>query len=107
MSAFDSRVNSSPPGASDTRVAGCAPTRTEDFAAGRVVSIDTDDVDEFSQHAVGWSVQYHVLEATTFRSTVLLVMTPSLQVGLVRHAMGYSSQGDNPAGMLSIVVRVD
>jgi len=42
MSAADSRVNSSPPGASDTRVAGCAPTRTEDFAAGRVVSIDTD-----------------------------------------------------------------
>jgi hypothetical protein len=48
-----------------------------------------------------------VLDATTLRSTVLLVMTPSLHVAIVQHAMGYSSQGDNPAGAISIGVRVD
>jgi hypothetical protein len=48
-----------------------------------------------------------VLDTTTLRSTVLLVMTPSLHVAIVQHAMGYSSQGDNPAGAISIGVRVD
>ena len=93
--------------ASDTRIARGTRTRTDASAAGRVVSIDTDDVDEFNQHSGGWCVQYHMLDAPGFRSTVSLVMTPSLQVGLVRQAMGYSSQGENPAGMLSIVVPVD
>jgi AraC family ethanolamine operon transcriptional activator len=107
MSAADSRFLPWPPGASDTRVARRAPTRKESFAAGRIVSIDTDDVDEFSEHAVGWSVQYQVLDVTAFRSTVSFVMTSSLQVAYLHHARGYSSQGDNPAGALSIGVRVD
>lgn len=96
-----------PADASDTRIARGIRSRVEAFPSGRVVSIDTDDVDEFNQHTGGWSVQYHVLDATAFRSTVFLVTTPSPQVARVRHAMGYSSQGENPAGMLSVVVPVD
>jgi AraC family ethanolamine operon transcriptional activator len=78
----------------------------EAFAAGRVVSIDTDEFDEFNECAAGWSVQHHVLGGSC-RSTVFVVTTPSLQVGIAQHTMGYSSQGENPAGTLSLVVPLD
>jgi hypothetical protein len=42
-----------------------------------------------------------VLDATAFRSNVSFVMISSLQVAYLQHAMGYTSQGDNPAGALS------
>jgi AraC-like DNA-binding protein len=77
------------------------------FQAGRIVSFDTDDVDEFTEHAGGWSVEYHVLGPAAFRSSVSFVMTPSVQVASVHHAMAYSSQGENPVGAVSIGVRVD
>jgi AraC-like DNA-binding protein len=82
-------------------------SHAEAFSVGRVVTMDTDDVEEFNQHAGGWSVQYQVLDTAAFRSRVLLIMAGSLQVSFVGHAMGYSSQGENPAGALSVVVPVD
>jgi AraC-like DNA-binding protein len=107
MSAADPCFNLGPPGTSDARVARCAPTPTEALATDRVVSIDTNDVDEFLRHAAGWSVEYRVLNATAFKSTLSVLTAPSLQVASVQHAMGYSSQGQNPAGTLSVVVPVD
>ena len=83
------------------------PDGAKSFATGRVFSIDTDEVEEFNRNTGGWAVQYHVLDSGAFRSAGSLVITPSLQVGLVQHAMGYSSQGENPAGAISIVVRID
>jgi AraC-like DNA-binding protein len=70
-------------------------------------SFYTNDVDEFNQYAAGWSVQYHVLDATAFRSRLSLVATSSLQVALVQHAMAYSAQGENPTGVFSMVTTVD
>ncbi len=82
--------------------------RDEVFAAGRVVSIDTNEFDEFNQCAAGWSVEHHVLGCDPCRSTVLLATTSSsFQVGLVQHTQGYSSQGANPTGTVSIATPVD
>ncbi len=93
----------------DTRIAsGPRGRREEVFAVGRLVSIDTNEFDEFNQCNAGWSVEHHVLGADACRSTVFLAMTsPSFQVGLVQHTQGYSSQGANPAGTLSIAMPVD
>lgn len=96
-----------PADSTGTRTARRPRFRVEVFPAGRIVSIDTDELDEFKQRSTGWSVQYHALDATRRRSTVSLVATASLQVGLVQHDMGYSSQGENPPGTLSIVAPVD
>jgi AraC-like DNA-binding protein len=83
-----------------------AGSHAETFSAGQVVSIDTDEFDEFNESVAGWSVQYHALDATC-HSTVSAVMTPSLQVALVQHTRGYSSQGTNPAGTMSLAIPVD
>ena len=93
--------------ASDNEVARPRRYRAEKLPAGRVVSIDTNQLDEFNQYATGWSVRYHPLNSTKWRTRMLLAGTPSLQLGFVRHAVGYSSQGENPAGTLSIVVPID
>lgn len=81
--------------------------RLEIFPAGLVASIETPEFDEFNQFARGWSSRQQVIGAATCLSSVFLVATPSMQLVHVRHAMGYSSQGENPAGMLSLVVPVD
>jgi AraC family ethanolamine operon transcriptional activator len=107
MSVADSYCDAWSADVSDTRVARGAPSRVQESPSGRVDSFDTDDVDELNQHSGGWSVQYHVLNATAFRSAAFLVITPSLQVAPVQQAMGYSSQGDTPAGALSMMVRLD
>jgi AraC-like DNA-binding protein len=78
----------------------------EAFPAGRIVSIDTHEFDEFNECAAGWSVQHHVLGASC-RSSVFLVTTPSLQVVIAQHTAGYSSQGATPVGTVSVAVPVD
>ncbi len=95
--------------AADGPVADRPRGRTEQvFPVGRLVSIDTNEFDEFNQCAAGWSVEHHVLGAEPCRSSVYLAITsPSFQVGLVEHTRGYSSQGANPVGTLSIAMPVD
>src|SRR5512134_1333819 len=72
----------------DTRMPRRTGSHVETFSAGQVVSIDTDEFDEFNESVAGWSVQYHALDATC-HSTASAVMTPSLQVALVQHTKGY------------------
>src|SRR5512135_450708 len=60
--------------------------RTDTFAAGRVVSIETNEFDEFNDCATGWSVEHHALGPGNCRSMASFVMTDLLQVGEVRHS---------------------
>lgn len=72
--------------------------------AGQLVSVDTGDFDEFLQNAPGWNIEYQLIGANPPHSTIDVAMTPSVQFGLVRHAAGYCSQGQNPTGTLSFAV---
>jgi AraC family ethanolamine operon transcriptional activator len=94
MSPFDSYVIPSP---------AAVPTA---LPAARIVSIDTNEFDEFNETTAGWSVQHHALSASC-RSSAFLAATASLQVGVVQHTTGYSSQGANPAGTITVAVPVD
>lgn len=93
--------------ASDTAGARHPRRREEAFPAGMVLSLDTHEFDELNQLAAGWSVQHHPLGARACRSTLFMVKTASLQVAHVQHAVGYSSQGESPAGMLSFAAPLD
>ena len=106
MSPFNSYVIPSPADVPQSRIAGSTRLRTEAFPAGRIVSIDTNEFEEFNECAAGWSVQHHALGASC-RSSVFLVATPSLQVAIAQHTTGYSSQGATPPGTVSVAVPVD
>lgn len=79
----------------------------EVFAAGRVVSLDTNEFDELNECTTGWSVEHHPLGADACRSTMFVAAMRSLQLAVVQHSKGYSSQGANPVGAVSIVVPFD
>ena len=106
MSPFNSYVIPSPADDPDTPVAGRTRTRMEAFPAGRIVSIDTYEFDEFNECAAGWSVQHHVLTASC-RSSLFLVATPSLQVAIAQHTTGYSSLDNDEAASFPIIVRTE
>ena len=72
-------------------------------STGRIISVDTDDFDEFRQQAPGWKIDHQLTGTRPRHSALHVAITPSLQFGLVQHAMGYCSQGQNPTGALTLV----
>lgn len=77
------------------------------FAGGMFLSIDTDDFDEFRDHARGWSIDHQLHGARKPHSALSGVLTQTLQIAVLHHSMGYRSQGRNPQGTLSISVPLD
>ena len=58
---FTSYVIPSPANTPDRSIAGRSRRRVDAFPAGRIISIDTNEFDEFNECAAGWSVQHHAL----------------------------------------------
>ena len=79
----------------------------EGFPAGAILSITTDDFDEFRQLSVGWDADYYLIGRGKPRIKTFAVMTQSVQLALVEHYLGYSAQGNNPRGCLTFIVPLD
>jgi len=79
----------------------------ERFPASVIVSVDTDDFEEFCGHAVGWNIEYQLIGRGMPRIKAFGVMTQSLQLALVEHSLGYCSQGDTPKGSVALAVPLD
>jgi AraC-like DNA-binding protein len=79
----------------------------QQLRAGLTLSLDTRDFHAFRQAALGWSLEHQWIGSRPPHTTMSLVMTQSLQIADVQHAMGYSSQGNNPKGAFSVFVPLD
>ena len=77
------------------------------FSSGAIVSVDTSDFEEFCDFAVGWNLDHQLIGRNKPHIKMSLVMTPVLQLAMVQSSAGYSSQGQNPKGSLSIAVPLD
>ncbi|MBV8569490.1 MAG: helix-turn-helix transcriptional regulator [Acidobacteriaceae bacterium] len=79
----------------------------EKFRLGALVSVDTRDFEEFCDFAAGWDIDHQLIGRTRPRMTVAGLIAPGLQLALVEQAAPYSSQGQNPTGMISVAVSLD
>ena len=88
-----------------------APTRPgcdlKRFSSGAVASVNTNDFEEFCDFAVGWNLDHQLIGRSKPQINMFIVMTPALQLAMVQSSAGYSSQGQNPKGSLSIAVPLD
>lgn len=81
--------------------------RLEKYPAGLIISVDTDDFEEFCGYAVGWNIDHQLIGRGKPRIKTFGVMTRSVQLALVEHSLGYCSQGDTPKGSVTLAVPVD
>ena len=81
--------------------------RLECFSAGSLFSIETNSFDEFCAYVSGWNIDHQLLGRGRPHIKTFGIMTKFLQLGLVEHSAGYSSQGDTPGGTFTLATSLD
>jgi AraC family transcriptional regulator, ethanolamine operon transcriptional activator len=79
----------------------------ERFSSGAIISVDKADFEEFCDFAIGWNIDHQLIGRTKPDMNTYVVMTPDVQLAMVQSSAGYSSQGQNPKGSMSIAVPLD
>ena len=76
-------------------------------SGGVVLSIKTNDFDEFSHHAAGWKMEHQLLGRGKPSIECSGVLTQSLHLGRIVLSVGYSGQGCSPSGHVAVVMPLD